>query len=240
MPSPSPDPESRPLTGHLVVFTGKLSTLGRKDACALVSRLGGDTADDVTARTTMLVVGAEGFGASPQGDKSQKLKRAEELNAQRREHRGRHRRGVLPPRGRRDAGDAEASVLRDARPPRPLSRLREDHLRYLMKCGLIHPATRTNADMFFAFPDVSVIRQANEGLSDGATFRSVVRSLTASRHGQLAFDFRLDAAPAKILELRRADRPSRAGRRARPGRRATPRSPRNTSAPARRSTTGAN
>ena len=35
------------------------------------------------------------------------------------------------------------------------------------------------------------------------SFRSVVRTLTASRHGQLAFDFRLDAAPAKIIALRR-------------------------------------
>ncbi len=49
------------LAGHLVVFTGKLSSLGRKDARALVARLGGATADDVNAKTTMLVVGGEGF-----------------------------------------------------------------------------------------------------------------------------------------------------------------------------------
>jgi len=54
----SPDlPGLHPLAGHLVVFTGKLSALGRKDACALVVRLGGLTADDVTSKTTMLVVG---------------------------------------------------------------------------------------------------------------------------------------------------------------------------------------
>ena len=86
--------------------------LGRKDACALVARLGGAWADDVNAKTTMLVVGAEGFGPSPQSaqaddgadvttadssgvsgsgrtvpetrtvrEKSNKLKRVEELNA---------------------------------------------------------------------------------------------------------------------------------------------------------------
>src|SRR5216117_992355 len=84
MPSPSPD-LPHPLAGHVVVFTGKLSSLGRKDARALVARLGGATADDVNAKTTMLVVGAEGFGSPPQSesrDKSNKLKRAEELNAQ--------------------------------------------------------------------------------------------------------------------------------------------------------------
>src|SRR5437016_5458354 len=89
LPLLSPDqPGCQPLTGQLVVFTGKLSSLGRKEARALVARLGGATADDVNARTTMLVVGAEGFSsgvarpADPSRDKSNKLRRAEELNAQ--------------------------------------------------------------------------------------------------------------------------------------------------------------
>jgi tetratricopeptide (TPR) repeat protein len=82
--------------------------------------------------------------------------------------------------------------------------LREDHVRYLIKCGVIRPVLRTNADTFFAFPDLSAIKQANGELNQGASFRSVVRTLMASRHGQLAFDFRLDAAPARVLELRRS------------------------------------
>src|ERR1700716_194350 len=96
LPSPSPDHSGRPpLAGQLFVCTGKLSSLGRKDARALVTRLGGATADDVNAKTTMLVIGAEGFGPpqnadeeestasdAPVREKSNKLKRAEELNAQ--------------------------------------------------------------------------------------------------------------------------------------------------------------
>ena len=62
MPSLSSDQGRLPLAGQLVVFTGKLSSLGRRDARALVTRLGGVTADDVNAKTTMLIVGAEGFG----------------------------------------------------------------------------------------------------------------------------------------------------------------------------------
>jgi len=82
LPSPSNGLSGvQPLAGQLVVFTGKLSSLGRKEARSLVARLGGVTADDVNARTTMLVIGGEGFGPATE-DKSQKLKRAEELNAQ--------------------------------------------------------------------------------------------------------------------------------------------------------------
>src|SRR5260370_33973054 len=104
LPSLLPDsPGGQPLEGQLVVFTGKLSSLGRRDARALVMRLGGVTADDVNARTTMLVVGSEGFGAVPGAsdlvpgttpdegvsgfgrtvrDKRNNLKAAEALNAQ--------------------------------------------------------------------------------------------------------------------------------------------------------------
>jgi tetratricopeptide (TPR) repeat protein len=80
--------------------------------------------------------------------------------------------------------------------------LREDHLRYLMKCGIIRPVVKTNADLFFGFPEVAAIKQANDELGEGLSFRSVVRSLMALRQGQLAFDFRIDAAPAKILTLK--------------------------------------
>ena len=45
--------------------------------------------------------------------------------------------------------------------------LREDHLRYLVKCGVLRPVVRTNADTFFAFPDLAIIKQANEGLGAG-------------------------------------------------------------------------
>ncbi len=217
MPSPSSNrPNFQPLAGQLVVFTGKLSSLGRKDACVLVARLGGATADDVNAKTTMVVVGAEGFGpaaaVSAVGavsedaprERSNKLKRAEELNAE---------------LGAQIHILSEDEFCRLANVPSPetLKRqyhatrdllvryraLRDDHIRYMVKCGLIRPVLRTNADTFFAFADLGAIKQANDELERGVSFRSVVRTLTASRHGQLAFDFRLDAAPAKIITLRR-------------------------------------
>jgi tetratricopeptide (TPR) repeat protein len=214
VPSPFPDPPNPPpLAGQLVVFTGKLSSLSRREARALVARLGGSTADDVTAKTTMVVVGAEGFGSREAGvgarDKSNKLKRAEELNAQQAarievvtESRFCELARIPTPEALRRQHHAMRDLLARYR------LLREDHIRYLVKCGIVRPVLRTNADTFFAFSDVASIRQANEGLSDGASFRSVVRALLASREGQLTLDFRLDAAPAKIIALKPRAAPS--------------------------------
>jgi tetratricopeptide (TPR) repeat protein len=100
--------------------------------------------------------------------------------------------------------------------PSPISRrqlldrfkhVRDDHLRYMQKWGLIRPAARVNGETFYAFPDLPVIRQADEALAEGVTFRAVLRNLLASRAGQLTFDFRLDAQPAKVLQLKRRDPP---------------------------------
>jgi tetratricopeptide (TPR) repeat protein len=81
--------------------------------------------------------------------------------------------------------------------------LREDHLRYMQKWGLIRPASRANGETFYAFSELSMLRQADAELSEGASFRAVLRNLLASRAGQLAFDFRIEAQPAKVLQLKR-------------------------------------
>jgi tetratricopeptide (TPR) repeat protein len=80
--------------------------------------------------------------------------------------------------------------------------LRLDHLRYLEKCGLIKPALKNSADTFFGFSDLTTLRQLAGELQQGAVWRAAVRNLQASRIGQLAFDFRLDAQPARIIDLR--------------------------------------
>jgi tetratricopeptide (TPR) repeat protein len=79
--------------------------------------------------------------------------------------------------------------------------LRLDHLRYLEKCGLIKPLT-ASAERLYGFADLTALRQIAGELQQGTPFRAVVRTLQSSRTGQLAFDFRLDAHPARILELK--------------------------------------
>jgi tetratricopeptide (TPR) repeat protein len=191
-----------PLANQTVVFTGKLSSLGRRDARALVARLGGETADDVSGKTTMLVVGAEGAG---ERDKANKLKRAGELNAEGArievltEEQFCQLTGVPTPDALKQQYHATRDLLARYRS------LRDDHLRYLVKYGIIKPVHRSNSDTFFAFPDLAAIKQANDDISQGISFRTVVRTLLASREGQLAFDFRLDAAPAKMFTLKRRE-----------------------------------
>ena len=116
--------------------------------------------------------------------------------------------------------------------------LREDHLRYLVKCGVIRPVLRTNADTFFAFPDLAAIKQANEGLERGRVVPQ--RRADADRVAPGPARVRLPARRGAGQDRHAAAAGGRAGaeaaerRRGRGARR--PRSPRSTSARARRST----
>jgi tetratricopeptide (TPR) repeat protein len=84
--------------------------------------------------------------------------------------------------------------------------IRVDHLRYLEKCGLVNPVS-IDRDRFYGFADLSLLRQIAGELQLGTPFRAVVRSLQATQTGQLAFDFRLDAHPARIIELKPRNTP---------------------------------
>lgn len=187
------------LAGESVAFTGRLSTLSRKQAHGLVTRLGGTPVDEVTARTTVLVVGGEG---ASQPERSHKLRKVREING---ESPGRVRildeeafcrlAGVPTPSDLRRQYYALSDIL--AMYPT----LREDQLRGLQKWQLIRPVVGTHTETYFAFPDLPIIKQVATELERGVSFRVILRALQASRDGQLAFDFRLDAEPAKIVRL---------------------------------------
>ncbi len=204
-------PDGKPLDQQTVVFIGKLWSLGRREARALVTELGGVTEDEVTPRTSVVVAGAGTYPdgvpddaalAADTGSHGQKLRRAAQINQ---EHPGRIRvmsedaycRLVgLPPVAelrKQHYGQRDILAMYPA--------LREDHLRYLQKWGFIDAAFRNKADAWFGFADLAVLRQVHAELQRGAPFRAVLRDLQATRSGQLAFDFRLDAPQARILTL---------------------------------------
>jgi tetratricopeptide (TPR) repeat protein len=97
-------------------------------------------------------------------------------------------------------------ALRDIRGMYPA--VREDHLRYLEKLGLIRAAARARGERYYGFADLAVIKQAAAEIEQGTPFRQVLRVLEAARQGQLAFDFefrggRTDAEPARVVALER-------------------------------------
>ena len=192
-------PRDLPLARHTLVFSGKLLSLGRREARALAERLGAAVADEVSTHTTMLVAAHES---------GLKLRRAEQINA---ETPARIRiisedefceiAGVPSPSALRKQYHAQRDLLE--RYPR----IREDHLRYMQKWGLIRPVVRTHGETYYAFPDLGLIRQADAELEGGAPFRAVLKNLRDARSGQLAFDFRLEAQPAKVLQLKHREPP---------------------------------
>jgi tetratricopeptide (TPR) repeat protein len=177
------------------VFGGKLLALNRDDARALAEKMGATVVDEVSAAVDVFVAAA---------DAGQKLRRAEQVNA---ETPGRIRilseddfcdlARVPSPSALRKQYHAQRELLERYR------HIREDHLRYMQKWGLIRPAVRTHGETYYAFPDLAVIKQADAELSSGASFRAVLKNLRDARSGQLTFDFRIEAQPAKVLELKR-------------------------------------
>lgn len=210
---PFDPPRGLPFKGETVVVTGKLWSFGRKDACAIVEELGGACDEDVTVRTTLLIVGAESYPGGPPdlstllddtSTQNQKLRRVAQINA---ETPGRIKvlsedefcrltgQPAIAERRTQHYGQRDILAMYSA--------LRVDHLHYLEKWGFIKPAFKNNADTFFGFTDLTALRQLAGELAKGLSFRAILRDLQASRVGQLAFDFRLEAQPARIIELKR-------------------------------------
>jgi tetratricopeptide (TPR) repeat protein len=202
---PASTQPAQPFARHVVVFTGKLSSLGRREAQHLVERLGGEVDVDVSARTTLLVVGSA--GAADDADRGRKIRRVRAVN----ELAPDHVQVISEEEFCRRAGVPSNTELRqqfypvrDIRAMYPA--IREDHLRYMEKWGLVTPVARTKADRYYDFSDLLTIKQVTVQLEQGTPMRSVLRGLLAQRNGQLEFDFRpvTDGAhQARVIALER-------------------------------------
>jgi DNA polymerase-3 subunit epsilon len=71
--------ESHPFYGKVIVFTGTLEKMLRREAAQIVVNVGGICADTVTAKTDYLVLGNLDYNKNIKGGKSSKLKKAEQL-----------------------------------------------------------------------------------------------------------------------------------------------------------------
>jgi tetratricopeptide (TPR) repeat protein len=174
-------PADRPLAGQQVVVLGKLDVLSRRDVRAIVDRLGGALAPAITPATTIVIADDSARDVPP------------------------HVSQVLTERDLcREAGLPDPDVLRaqyyaakDLRGMYPA--LREDHLRYLERSGLIRPVAGR-----YSFADVHVVKQAAAELERGASLNELLRLLSAERAGQLVLDFqpsRSERSPARVVSL---------------------------------------
>jgi tetratricopeptide (TPR) repeat protein len=181
MSAPASLPGRRPFDGQQVAVVGKLSLLSRRDARAIVERLGGVFSAEITPRTAVVVT------AGTVRDLPATVER------------------VLSESDLcREAGLPDVETLRSryysARDLRGMyPALRDDHLRWLEKCGLVRPVAGR-----YSFNDLHVIKQAAADLQRGVKLGASLRSLAAEQEGQLAFDFqpsRVDRAPARVVSL---------------------------------------
>jgi len=179
--------EKHPFTGEHVAAAGKLTLFSKRDLRTLVERLGGVFSGDVTPRSTVLVAAGE-LLAVPES--VHRVLTEDELCA--------------------IAGLPDLETLRsryyaakDLRAMYPA--LRDDHLRYLERWGLIRSVAGR-----YSFSDLHLIKQAVGELDRGASLHAMLRAVEAERQGQLALDFqpaRAERAPAKVVALRTADPP---------------------------------
>ena len=175
----------RPFSGQHVSVLGKLSVLSKRDMRALVERLGGVFHPDIAPDTTIVVAGADLLEV-PAGVA----------------------RVLTEDDVCREAGLPDLETLRsryysakDLRGMYPA--LRDDHLRYLAKWGLVRPIASR-----YSFADLHVIKQAAGELEKGVTLpairRSGCRTIASEQEGQLTFDFqpaRVERSPARVVSL---------------------------------------
>jgi hypothetical protein len=181
----------RALAGHVVTFAGRLASLTRRQAAELVVRSGGAVENDLSDRTTLLVVGA---GPAPEGAEADADVTSDPAIP-------------LTPRAH-TMTEEEFCRLVDRVPPSELRQhyhtsravrarypaIHDDHLRHLEKWGLLRSVVRTPGVVYYGFTDLAVVKQVNAELEQGGAFRAIVRALIAARDGQLTFDFRPDQA----------------------------------------------
>ncbi len=183
-------PSDRPLTAEHVSVVGRGGVLSRRDLRSVVERLGGTCAFAVTPHTTVVVT----TGDPLPGEWPAHVRRVmteDELC----------RLAGLPDL---DTLRARYYASRDLQAMYP--GLRDDHLRYLEKWGLVRSVAGR-----YSFADLHVVKAAAAELARGVPLHALMRAMLAERTGQLTFDFqpaRVDSPRARVVSLPASRRPA--------------------------------
>ncbi len=177
-------PAERPFAGQQVAVLGKPGVLSRRDLRALVERLGGVCAFALSDRTTIVIPTGDPLPDQAWPSHVRQVLSEDDLC--------------------RAAGLPDLATLReryyssrDLQGMYPV--LRDDHLRYLGKWGLIRPVAGR-----YSFNDLHIVKGAAADLARGVSLHSILRGLLAERTGQLAFDFHptpVDSPRARVVSL---------------------------------------
>ncbi len=195
---------------HSVVFTGKLASFPRSEAQELVRRLGGDTPPRVTKNVTLLVIGDEGY--LKEIVKSNKLKRAEEINAEGSSIRIISETEFLEMAGLESKATLEQKFYSLDRVQSVFPNIRPDLVKYFARWGLFKAAVKTNANQYYQFKDLLLFRQINELLAQGLPLRKIAARLVAAQSlsPQIPISFEEFKPRGQVLAMSRApEQPAR-------------------------------
>lgn len=179
MPMPASS-RQHPFAGEHVSVAGRLTMFSRRDVRTLVERLGGSFSAEISPRTTVVVRASE----------SELLETHARVLSES---------DLCTVAGLPDLETLRSRyyALKDLRVMYPA--LKDDHLRYLEKWGLIQSVAGR-----YSFSDLALIKHAATEIEKGVTLPALLRALDAERRGQLVFDFqpaRSERVPARVVSL---------------------------------------
>jgi tetratricopeptide (TPR) repeat protein len=165
-----------------VAFTGRLASMTRREAAELVANHGGEFVAAVTRRTSLLVVGQEGWPLEKDGRLTRKL-----LRARRFKHYG-HPITVLPEQDLLAtcglASNCQREGIHQLYNPAQLCqilRLPRERLRAWMRAGLIQPVETIDGVSYFGFQQVTGAKTLWDLARAGVTPQRIRRSLEQLR-----------------------------------------------------------
>lgn len=171
------DEGSPALQGERVAFTGTLASMTHETACKLAAEHGGVATQSVSRRSTLLVIGEEGWPIEPDGKPSQKLLQVEDWNAAGESIRIVNESDWLRLIGLRDPEDD----IHRSYTPAMLSTLLDvpvNLIRRWERTGLIQAIRRVHRLPYFDYGEVNSVRRLCELIANGAEPNEIERSLT--------------------------------------------------------------
>lgn len=164
------------VAGKRVAFTGKLASLTRSEAAELVRRHGGCFLPAVTKRTTMLVVGQEGWPLQADGRLSRKLERARRLQALGQIIAIVPEEELLQQLGL-EASSAEIHQRFSLAQLCRLLKVPRDRLRAWLRQGLLQPSATLQGIPYFDFQQVTGVRTLWDLARSGVSLERLRKSL---------------------------------------------------------------